>query len=360
MASNELHISSFRSEYSVRFVDGLTNLQQIIELYSSDSILVIDELCLQLYPQFAIGFQDRIISIQASETEKEFSRLTHIIERLLQLNIKKNTRLVVIGGGVVQDISCFVSSILFRGIKWVFIPTTMLSQVDSCIGSKSSINFTAVKNLVGTFYPPNEILICKDVLATLPLKDLYSGIGEILKVCIIDGHDGISLFRERVGELETPLEFSELTKYCLAVKKRYIEIDEFDQGPRNIFNLGHTFGHAVEVATNYKIPHGLAVCIGIFMAFDYAYRLDRISYELRDNVCTLARAIWRSADLDNIVFCWESFQSAIRRDKKNIGSSIVLVIPEDDNCNLIKFEVHQQEAFFNVCREMVHELFNCK
>ena len=164
---------------------------------------------------------------------------------------------------------------MFRGLKWVYYPTTLLSQADSCIGSKSSINFQFKKNLIGTFNPPDSIYINFNFLNSLDKKDIHSGIGEILKCAIIKNKN--KFIKDKDRYIKLILENKGINNFIadsLLIKKKIIELDEFDQGPRKIMNYGHTFGHALEAVTKYKIPHGIAITMGMDLA-------NYISKELR-------------------------------------------------------------------------------
>jgi 3-dehydroquinate synthase len=174
---------------------------------------------------------------------------------------------VAIGGGITQDIVTFISSILFRGVEWKFIPTTLLAQCDSCIGSKSSINFDQFKNLLGTFNPPSEIFIYLGFLNSLSESEIRSGIGEMLHYFFTNGIKWAQEIADNFDQLL--VDRSRLKPFIfesLRIKKEVIEIDEFDTSIRHIFNYGHTFGHAIEAITNYEIPHGHAISIGMDLA----------------------------------------------------------------------------------------------
>lgn len=190
---------------------------------------------------------ERLVYVDATETNKSFEKLAPIFLQLLQSGLKRDGMIVVVGGGVLQDIGCFIASVLFRGVGWELIPTTLLAQADSCIGSKSSINIDVYKNQIGTFYPPNRVLLPAGVLASLPWDEIRSGLGEVIKLQLLAGEDG---FRELMGDLqsfrgEVPVLAKWVTR-SMAVKIPFIEADEFDRGIRNLLNYGHTFGHAYE------------------------------------------------------------------------------------------------------------------
>ena len=163
---------------------------------------------------------------------------------------------------------------MFRGLDWDFFPTTLLAQSDSCIGSKSSINSGNIKNILGTFTPPKKIILDVSFLKTLEEKDIYSGIGEMIKVHAINSPESFDQINQSYDKiLEDPESMVQFIRASLLFKKRLIELDEFDVGPRNVMNYGHSFGHAIETATNYGIPHGIAVTIGMDMANFVASKL---------------------------------------------------------------------------------------
>jgi 3-dehydroquinate synthase len=269
------------------------------------------------------------IFIEASEEQKSFERLTPIFLELLARGLKRDGTLVVIGGGVLQDIGCFIATVLFRGVRWELIPTTLLAQADSCIGSKSSINIGSYKNQIGTFYPPHRVLLVADVLRSLPWDEIRSGLGEVIKLQLIEGESG---FHELMGDLEkvTPEGcwdvISKWVKRSMAVKKPYIENDEYDRGIRNILNYGHTFGHAYESATKYAIPHGIAVLLGILTATHLSVRLGMVPVshyqDLKHRLspwCSPYGNLLTKADRTAIF-------SAIRHDKKNTGDAVNCIL----------------------------------
>ncbi len=270
---------------------------------------------------------DRVVAIEASEEQKSFEALTPVFLRLLEGGLKRDATLVVIGGGVLQDIGCFISSVLARGIRWELIPTTLLAQADSCIGSKSSINIGSYKNLVGTFYPPHRVLLVPSVLATLPWDELRSGLGEIIKLQLLSSEAD---FRELMHDLATfdgqPALLAKWVERSMDVKQPYIEADEHDRGIRNLLNYGHTFGHAFESATHYQIPHGIAVTLGMLTATYLSMRLkfipDFYYAELMD--CLMKwhapfGAVLKAAPRD-FVF------RAIKHDKKNTGNRVNCIL----------------------------------
>ncbi|MEO8162360.1 MAG: iron-containing alcohol dehydrogenase [Ilumatobacteraceae bacterium] len=244
----------------MNFVDDFIDTTQ--PLFEGDAHVIIDANVARIYKSelnFILS-NPKTITIEATENAKTLKQVIPIIELLVHNRIRRNHQLVAIGGGVIQDITCFIASILLRGVDWHFIPTTLLAQADSCIGSKSSINLESTKNIVGTFYPPRSVWIDANFLTSLGEFELRSGIGEILKVHAIDSPESFDqVAADYESLLGDPVVLRKYTLGSLLIKKRFIELDEFDSGIRNIFNFGHSFGHAIEAATGFAIPHGIAV-----------------------------------------------------------------------------------------------------
>lgn len=277
-----------------------------------------------------------IVVIDATEDTKSYLGIEPIISKLVDQNLKRDSTLVAIGGGITQDIVCFIATTFMRGVKWVFIPTTLLAQSDSCIGSKSSINFGPYKNLLGSFTPPNEVYISNQFLDTLDDKDFKSGVGEIIKLLLIGGK------KVRSGDI-TRDNVDRYVYECLMIKKTYIETDEFDKGIRNILNYGHCFGHGIESATNFAIPHGIAVSIGMDVANQLALNEGLISQDRYDEMSVPLKENYKEFSDYNIDL--EKVFAAQTKDKKNTGSKINLILPVNTHFEKCGFE--NTAAFWN-------------
>ena len=230
--------------YSVKFVEDLS--KQLLSLTETPNVIfIVDEKVIQLFSQnFDIIPSARIVRIESNEQNKTVNYCQEVIRDLIKLKVRKDDRLVAVGGGITQDIVAFISSIIFRGVVWEFLPTTLLAQCDSCIGSKSSINFDNFKNLLGTFNPPANIYIYKGFLNTLTESEIRSGIGEMLHYYFTEGIELADEITSQISELLSDRsKLGYFIKNSLRIKKKIIEIDEFDQSIRNIFNYGHNFGH---------------------------------------------------------------------------------------------------------------------
>jgi len=231
------------------------------------------------------------ILVPANEGSKSLDAIPEMVIALRRQGANRQTSLVALGGGIVQDVAAFIASVYMRGLKWTYFPTTLLSMADSCIGGKSSINVGPYKNLVGTFHPPQSVIIDPMLSLTLSDEKRIGGLIEAVKICYCRG---AHTFQEYMGlgpQASMPVEKVEKILTCsLLAKKWFIEIDEFDQAERLLLNFGHTFGHAIEGASHFKIEHGVGVGIGILCAIELGKLLGR-DYARVDRVETLEEHI---------------------------------------------------------------------
>ncbi len=318
-------VKSIIHDYSVQFIDD-TQKVLLSELKDGD-VIIIDNKIKELYndmlePIFKLH---RHIGIDAHESVKSYQGVEPLIEDLIENGFRKNHRLVAIGGGITQDATAFIASILYRGVKWLFFPTSLLAQGDSCIGSKTSINFKKFKNQIGGFYPPNQIFINLDFLNTLSTWDLKSGMGEMCHYFIVSSQEDFDRYKsEYAAALTDKKVLAGIINRSLEIKKGYIERDEFDQNERLIFNYGHSFGHAIESLTNYRVPHGIAVSYGMDMANFVSVKLGYITEETRLYIRELLSQIWEGTDITDIEL--QKFTVALSKDKKNVGKMLGLIL----------------------------------
>ncbi len=215
-------------------------------------------------------------ALPAEEPVKSLEAMTPVIVRLRELGTNRKTHLIAIGGGIIQDVAAFAATIYMRGLAWSYLPTTLLGMADSCIGGKSSINVGTYKNLVGTFYPPKAVLIDPDLLSGLPIAQRAAGLCEAAKICFAKGVPEFEAYLAEGPSVDMPLDgFERVIGQSLRAKKWFIETDEFDRGERLLLNFGHTFGHALEGASNFALSHGVAVGLGILCAIDLGTGLGR-------------------------------------------------------------------------------------
>ncbi len=325
-----LAVQSHKGPYEVCFDESALDTLNGSDL--SNLHLIIDRRVAELYR----GQMNRLLShpslllIEATEEAKSLERFPAYVSHLVAKGVKRGHVLLAIGGGILQDITCFLAATLLRGLDWRFLPTTLLAQADSCIGSKSSINCADAKNILGTFTPPKRIDLSTRFLDTLDERDVRSGIGEMLKVHAIDGP---AAFLRIASDYEAMLKdrkvMLDYLRASLEIKKRYIELDEFDQGPRNIFNYGHSFGHAIEAATRFAVPHGIAVSLGMDMANHIAAGLGLCDPSLPESARPVLRANYKGFETTPVPF--DAFMAALSKDKKNVGAgSVTVILPHGD------------------------------
>ena len=277
-------------DYEVHFINDVKSTLEK-ELREGDFI-IIDNNVKTLYKEW---FKDALtnfkyIGIDASEPQKSYQEVEPVINTLIEKGFRKNNRLIAVGGGITQDVTAFIASILYRGVHWYFFPTTLLAQGDSCIGSKTSINFGKFKNQVGGFYPPNKIYVDPKFLESLSYEELQSGIGEMAHYFVVSGDEDFTRFKNDYDEaIKDKNILRGLIGRSLEIKKSYIEIDEYDKNERQVFNYGHSFGHAIESLTNYGIPHGIAISFGMDMSNFVSMKKGYITSELRQNSRELLR-----------------------------------------------------------------------
>ena len=312
---------------------------------------IIDTRVAELYPKELADVLNSpsILLIEAKEKNKSLEKSPEYITQLVSSGIKRGHVLVAIGGGIIQDITCFIAAVLLRGLAWEFFPTTLLAQADSCIGSKSSINVGTFKNGVGTYTPPAKITISPAVLATLPEVEIRSGIGEMLKVHAIAGPEAFDQIAGHYRRLGVDQEI--MQKYIfrsLEIKKKIIEQDEFDTGIRNVMNFGHSFGHAIESATHFSVPHGIAVTIGMDMADFMSVRLNRMAKSHFSRMHQTLRMNYFG--FEKIEIPSSGFFTAIAKDKKNSDANLGLILPDSDAIPR-RVEVANNANFQDGCRE---------
>jgi len=337
--NNNTIINSYNKKYNIYY--NKKQLTQLIsEIYIKDDFIFIDKNVYNLDKTCLNNIDEKYYFIfDAVEQNKTIEYVFKIIDMLLELKFNKKNKLIVIGGGITQDVGGFVSAIYKRGIKWIFIPTTLLSMTDSAIGGKVSINRDS-KNMLGLFSSPDDIYISEYFLKSLSDDDIISGLGEALKLCIIAGENEYNYFKENV----TSKNYTNIIKISSSIKKTIVEYDEFDKNERKILNYGHTIGHALESTSNYFIPHGIAVLFGIYIKNKLFYG-DKYN-ELNNYILSLIPNKFK-----NINLSYNIFLEHIINDKKNDGDKICFIILNDfgDSSLIYKGinEISDMEEIFN-------------
>ena len=314
-------IRPYHIDFPERFEDTLK------ERLEPGDVVLMDERVAQIYSQRLefIFRNPRHLLLTADEHLKSYEGIGPIISHLAGCGFRKNNKLIAVGGGILQDVTGFTASILYRGVSWLFFPSTLLAQCDSCIGSKTSINFGPFKNQLGNFYPPSEVHIDLSLLDSLSEDARLSGLGEMAHYYLISGEQDFARFAEEaVPALADARILKGLVVRSLEIKRRFIEIDEFDRNERRILNYGHSFGHALETLTDYRLPHGIAVGYGMDLANFISWKTGLVSEEFYRRIRTVLGHIWRDYPVGGVLI--PRYIEAMRRDKKNHGTTLGLIL----------------------------------
>lgn len=363
MSADDLTIRSRLGDYPVRFYSDFDFLSKLAAL--PNPVIVVDQRVLELYSAtLRAAFGDRPVYIlEAIEEKKTLEEVGRIYRWILDnFNAKRNIDFISIGGGITQDVTGFVASTLFRGVGWNYVPTTLLAQADSCIGGKTSLNFGSRKNLLGTFYPPQIVHVAPAFTQTLSQLDLYSGYGEVAKFLLMrkfeSGEPLESIATELRGIVAGGGGSPAVIHECLNVKRGFMESDEFDRGRRNLLNYGHCFGHALEAASGYYVPHGIAVNIGlIFANLAAAARglLTRESVEAITREINLPLLVQRQRPDD---YSEKVLLENLKNDKKRIGNALPLVVPVAGG--LVKLDDISESEFRHTLSELHTLVFHSR
>jgi 3-dehydroquinate synthase len=326
-ASRDLSIESLQGSYVAEFVQSERELLAALRV-DDGAFLLADARVAELYPQIVAAFgTERVHRVAATEDEKTLSGVERCCLFLQERGASRASRLVVLGGGIVQDIGTFCAHVYYRGIPYEYVPTTLLSMADSSIGAKCAVNLGAYKNQLGFFQSPRRVLQWPGFLETLTPDDVRSGFGEILKLSITGGRQTYAVFEahlKRFGFATSEVE--PMIALSLGVKKPVIEADEYDRGIRKTLNYGHTFGHALESVTDHQVPHGLAVAWGVDLANFVAWRTGmwpeadflRVHELIVTRFSLQVRAPYDAAALI----------AAMGKDKKASGSTVQTILPD--------------------------------
>ena len=316
-----IEIQSSLSNYTVAF-NGLTNLA---EWQPNADALIVDSFFLD---RLNLPNNIPVIHVNATEEAKSLPATMDLFIALKQAGLGRGSRLLAVGGGVIQDIATFVASLYMRGISWSYAPTTFLGMADSCVGGKSSINVGEFKNLIGNFHPPKQIEILPVFARSLPAVEIAGGAAEAAKISFCRGPDAFNIYLEFAAPILanawTEADLAQLLHTTLRVKQWFIERDEFDQAERRMLNFGHTWGHALESATDFAIPHGLAVALGMLAAIRFAGDPPS-SAALEEHCLQLLRPVLQPQQIS--CFNPERFERAFEGDKKHTSGHYNLIVP---------------------------------
>jgi len=298
------------------------------EHFSTRCALVTNPRVGQLYAPRVIeslrsaGFEPHLVEIPEGEPYKTLDTVSAVYERLIDAQLDRRSILFALGGGVIGDLSGFVAATFLRGVPFVQLPTTLLAMVDASIGGKVAVDHPRGKNLIGAFKQPVAVIADPSVLESLPEAEWRSGMAEVVKHAVIGNAE---LFQElEVGNWK--LEIGNWLMRAIQVKVDIVSRDPFEQGERAKLNLGHTFGHALEKLSNYRVRHGDAVAIGTVCAARLAVRRGICSEGLASRLENLLSKLGLPTRVPRDMH-GESILSAMGTDKKRINGSLRFILP---------------------------------
>lgn len=275
---------------------------------------------------------DRTVLVEGDESSKTLSACEDVLVAMKDAGLARGDLVAAVGGGVVQDVATLTSSLYMRGVDWIYVPTTLMSMADSCIGGKSSINAGGVKNLVGNFHPPKRVLVDPAFVTTLPRRAIVSGLAEAVKICFARGTESFETFLASPAALEPAADeqTAALIRHVLESKKWFVEIDEFDKKERQLLNFGHSFGHAWEAACGFSVQHGIGVAAGMLAALRHpASARTALTARLEEYTVGLLQSVRDDVAGALAQTDWALFRSSLRSDKKNSRDVLRLVLPTE-------------------------------
>lgn len=283
----------------------------------------------RLYPLLArVGIRTDVIAIEPGEESKRWETVQRIFEELVEKGFDRKSGLIALGGGVVGDVAGFVAALYMRSIPYAQVPTTLLAQVDSSLGGKNGIDLPRGKNLLGTIYQPCRVYVDPSVLESLPNGEFRNGLAEVVKSAVIRDRDLFQLLEDShdaVSERQ-PKVLEEMVKLCCRIKRGVVMADEKDTGLRRILNFGHTVGHAVEACTNYRVPHGMAVSMGMAVESLLSTRMGVLSHGDNERILNLLGRYGLPTCIPN-GYDTEKILGLMLSDKKAEDGRIAIVLP---------------------------------
>lgn len=338
-----VHIDASRS-YDVRIGRGLLDDcgRQIAErVRCASAPVVADDTVYALYGERvcasleAAGVRTVCYVFPHGEKSKNLLEYAKILNFLAENRVTRADALIALGGGVTGDLGGFAAATYLRGIPFVQLPTTLLAAVDSSVGGKTAVDLPAGKNLAGAFYQPELVLCDLDTLDSLPREIFLDGCAEVIKYAVLGSRELFAL----LADIPSGKGLEEVTARCVEMKRDFVQSDELDRGARQMLNLGHTFGHAVEASSRFTLSHGKSVAIGMTMILRAACSRGLCSAETRDAVIALLQRYGLPTECP---YPADMLLGALSADKKIFGTRLNLVVPTDIGaCRLLPVGVDE-------------------
>ena len=338
-----VHIDASRS-YDVHIGRGLLDDcgRQIAErVRCASAAVVADDTVYALYGERvcasleAAGVRTVCYVFPHGEKSKNLLEYAKILNFLAENRVTRADALIALGGGVTGDLGGFAAATYLRGIPFVQLPTTLLAAVDSSVGGKTAVDLPAGKNLAGAFYQPELVLCDLDTLDSLPREIFLDGCAEVIKYAVLGSRELFAL----LADIPSGKGLEEVTARCVEMKRDFVQSDELDRGARQMLNLGHTFGHAVEASSRFTLSHGKSVAIGMAMILRAACSRGLCSAETRDAVIALLQRYGLPSECP---YPADMLLGALSADKKIFGTRLNLVVPTDIGaCRLLPVGVDE-------------------
>lgn len=328
-----------------------THIAEALKSKTQKLCIVTDDIVKELYADTVIrslktaGYEVSLFVFPHGEHSKSMETLAELLEFLAQHQLTRSDALVALGGGITGDLTGFAAASYLRGIEFVQIPTTLLAAVDSSVGGKTGVNLPSGKNLAGAFWQPSLVLFDPLTLKTLSPALIRDGIAETVKAGAI-ADAGLLEKISRAENLDSPETVMELASRAINIKRAAVEEDERDTGARQLLNFGHTIGHAIEKCSNFEISHGHAVAMGMIIVSRAALALD---WSEEDCLAPIQTALERFDFPLDCPFTAQQLMEAARKDKKRMGGSITLVLPETPgSCYLKELPLQELKNFIMI------------
>ena len=318
---------------------------------ASRYVVIADEYVATLYSSTLMaslenaGITAELVTFPRGEISKNLQVFAGLSSRLAQIGIDRSSGIIALGGGVTGDLAGFLASSYMRGIPFVQVPTTLLSQVDSSVGGKTGVDIPEGKNLVGAFYQPQAVYIDTAVLTTLPIEELLGGIAEVIKYGVIWDYDFYCFMERNLDAILAlnPSIIQEMVHTCCTIKAEVVAKDEREADLRRILNFGHTIGHAVEAASDYSLIHGHAVAIGMVAALRLAVATGLCKRKEAGRIATLIHAFGLPTEIPEEMDR-NRIKAYIKTDKKSIGGAVHYVLPTTIGEVIITREVTETQV----------------